>query len=79
VRVVNAATEAPAGWAVLRPGACPCCVGRVALQVELARLIRVQEPRGVMIEIADASHLPAMRRALREWPLAQYLLLDEER
>ena len=53
--------ELPAGWVALK------------LQVELARVIREQRPRGVLIELADASHLPALRRALADWPLAQYL------
>lgn len=65
--------ELPAGWISLKPRNCPCCVGRVELQVELARVIREQRPRGVLVELADASHLPALQRALSEWPLAQYL------
>jgi hypothetical protein len=68
--------ELPQGWAALKPRNCPCCVGRVELQVELARVIREQRPRGVLIELADASHLPALRRALAEWPLAQYVRLE---
>lgn len=63
--------ETPPGWVALRPTACPCCVGRVAMQVELARVIRDERPRGVVIELADPAHLPALRRALSEWPLAE--------
>lgn len=73
VRLVTTAVEAPAGWVVLRPGACPCCVGRVQLQVELARVIREQRPGGVQIEMRDPEHLPAMRRVLAERPLSDYL------
>jgi hypothetical protein len=47
------------------------------LQVELARLIRMQRPRGVLVEVADASHQPALLRALVEWPLAQYVQVEE--
>ncbi len=68
--------EVPAGWVALRPRHCPCCVGRVELQVQIARLLREQPPRGVLIELTDASHLPALRRALAEWPLAQYVRLE---
>lgn len=75
MRLVAAASATPAGWAVLRPAACPCCVGRVQLQVELARLLRQQRPRGVQIELRDAAHLSAVRRALGEWPLSQYVEL----
>jgi hypothetical protein len=51
-------------------------VGRVELQVEIARLLRQQRPQGVLIELADASHLAALRKALAEWPLAQYVRLE---
>ena len=67
---------APAGGVALRPRHCPCCAGRVELQVQMARLLREQRPQGVVIELADASHLPALRRALAEWPLAQYVRLE---
>jgi hypothetical protein len=75
VRVVAAPAAAPEDWVVLRPSACPCCVGRVQVQVELARLIREERPRGVQIEVPDARHLSAVRRALGEWPLSQYVEL----
>ena len=76
VRVVaGPRSEAPPGWVALRPAACPCCVGRVALQVELVRLLRVQQPPGIMIEVADPSHMPALRRALGEWPLSEKVVL----
>ncbi len=70
-------TALPAGWVAMRPRSCPCCVGRVELQVELARVVRERHPRGVLINLPDASHLPALRRALVEWPLAQYVRLEE--
>jgi len=74
--VAGAAPELPEGWIALRPQSCPCCVGRVEMQVELARLLRERAPRGIVIAVADAGHLPALRRALAEWPLAQYLSLE---
>lgn len=78
VRVVQApGAELPAGWARLKTRGCPCCTARVEMQVALARLIRAQRPRGVAIEIADASHLPALRRALREWPLSESVELAD--
>lgn len=76
VRVTHAPpAELPAGWVHLKPRACPCCTGRVEMQVVLARLLREQRPRGVVIEIADASHLPALRRALGERPLCESVAL----
>jgi hypothetical protein len=73
VRLVTASIETPPGWVVLRPAACPCCVGRVQLQVELARVIRERQPSGVQIEMRDPGHLPAMRRALEQQPLSDYV------
>lgn len=76
VRVVaGARSETPPGWVALRPTACPCCVGRVALQVELVRVIREQRPPGVVIEVADPAHVPALRQALGEWPLSEKVVL----
>ena len=69
--------DLPQGWVALRPRSCPCCVGRVEIQVEIARLIRERRPQGVLIELADAAHQPALRRALAEWPLAHYLRLEQ--
>ncbi len=75
VRVSSVRSAPPAGWVTLRPCACPCCVARVQMQVELARLIREERPPGVQIELMDATHEPALRRALAEWPLSQYVAL----
>ena len=75
VRITRGGAEPPAGWVSLRPRACPCCVGRVEMQVELARLLREERPPGVQIELADPTHEPALRRALAEWPLSQYVAL----
>jgi hypothetical protein len=54
-------------------------VGRIELQVELVRAIREQTPRGVLIALPDASHVPALRRALGEWPLAEYVVVEPDR
>lgn len=70
--------ELPAGWMRLSTRGCPCCTARVEMQVALARLVREQRPRGVVIELADASHLPALRRALAEWPLCESVELAAE-
>jgi hypothetical protein len=70
--------EAPAGWAVLRQSACPCCVGRVQLQVDLVRLVRERRPSGVLIEVAESGHRQSLRRSLREWPFSDYLVVMPE-
>ena len=75
VRLVGGPTGAPAGWAVLRPSACPCCVGRIQLQVDLVRLVREERPRGVLIELRDQTHRHALRRSLGAWPLSDYVVV----
>ena len=45
------------------------------MQVELVRVIREQQPRGVVIEVPDPAHVPALRRALGEWPLSEQVVL----
>jgi G3E family GTPase len=72
VSVARAApADLPAGWVALQTRGCPCCTGRVEMQVTLARLIRTQRPNGVVVVLPDASHLPALRKALSEWPLSE--------
>ena len=66
----------PEGWIVLRPRACPCCVGRVQLQVDLARLLRSGRPKGVVIEIPDPAHAVGVARALREPPLGDSVRVE---
>jgi G3E family GTPase len=57
------------------PAGCPCCTGRVALQVELTRALRETRPSRVLIELPDAEHAELLRRVLGAWPLAQHLSL----
>lgn len=59
--------------ASLAPASCPCCTGRVELQVKLARLLRERRPARVFVELDDEAHLATFERALAEWPLAQYV------
>lgn len=65
---------ARADWAVLEPNACPCCVGRVELQVGLVRLLRARRPARVLVRLVDAAHQVALERVLRESPLGQYVV-----
>jgi hypothetical protein len=67
----TAPADLPAGWVALRTRGCPCCTGRIEMQVALARLIRTKRPSGVVLVMPEASHLPALRRALSEWPLSE--------
>jgi G3E family GTPase len=62
---------------MLRPApfGCPCCTGRVAMQVELTRALRETRPRRVLIEVLSTEHLAEVQRALRGEPLGRYLSL----
>jgi hypothetical protein len=62
-------------WAHIAPRGCPCCSARVDTQRALTRMLREQRPRRVLIELPDEQHLGALRRALNEWPLSQYIEL----
>jgi hypothetical protein len=64
---------AKSGWRAFAPRGCPCCTGRVETQVGLARLLREAAPDRVLLELPDPQHLPALERALGEWPLARYV------
>lgn len=75
VKLVAEPRDALAGWTVLRPSACPCCVGRVQMQVDLVRVVREERPRGVLIEMPDQGHRHALRRALGEWPFSDYVVV----
>ena len=61
------------GWAMLELQSCPCCTGRVELQVRLARLLRERSPQRVLIGYVEPSHQATLERALTNWPLAQYV------
>jgi len=63
------------GWAVLALAGCPCCTARVELQIALVRLLRTGRPKGVLLVVPDREDLPALTRALRERPLADYVEL----
>ena len=75
VKLALPGAEPEPGWAMLRPSACPCCVGRVQLQVELARLVREQRPPGVLIVVAEDGHRDMLRRALGAWPFSDYAVV----
>jgi hypothetical protein len=45
------------------------------MQVALVRLLRAGSPAGVLLVVPEREHLPALERALREPPLANYVEL----
>ena len=48
---------------------CPCCTGRVVLQVTLARALRATQAGRAFVELSDPAHLEGLQRALSEAPL----------
>ncbi len=65
-------------------GGCPCCTGKVVLQVSLARVLRESRATRAFVEIADAGHAASLETALAEFPLglsvatARRVLLPED-
>lgn len=68
------ANATPAGAAVnlqrLAAG-CPCCIGRVALQIGLARGLRASRAKRAFVEIADPAHATQLAKVLGEPPLSR--------
>jgi hypothetical protein len=62
---------------LIAPLGCPCCTARVAMQVALARQLRKKRLARVYIELPDPRHAVELDRALREWPLSQYVAAGE--
>ncbi len=48
----------------IAPG-CPCCTGRLTMQVTLNRLLR-NPPAELFLSLADASHLTSVRNFLQQ-------------
>jgi len=61
-------------WAGLELLTCPCCTGRVELQVKLAQLLRERRPARVFIGLVDPSHQAGLARVLDGWPLVQHVV-----
>jgi len=55
---------------------CPCCTGKVVLQVTLARALRVTGAGRAFVELSDAAHLESLERALSESPLDLSLMIS---
>jgi G3E family GTPase len=75
--LVNQPVSAAAGANLKTLAAgCPCCTGRVILQVTLARALRASRAGRAFVELGDAAHLQGLERALSESPLALSLDLS---
>ena len=60
----------------IAPG-CPCCHGNLTVRVTLNRMLRLK-PTQIYLGIADASHLPAIRKFLQENQYREKLSLGPE-
>ncbi len=49
---------------------CPCCTGRVVLQVSLVRAMRSTRASRAFVELADAQHAANLARLLAELPFS---------
>lgn len=49
---------------------CPCCTGKVVLQVSLARALRETRAVRAFVEVADPGHALALERSLGEMPFS---------
>lgn len=47
---------------------CPCCTGRVVMQVSLARALRQTRARRIFVELVDATHFDSLAKGLAEFP-----------
>jgi len=52
------------------PAGCPCCTGRVVLQVSLARALRATRAARVLVELPDSTHALTLERLLGELPFS---------
>lgn len=56
---------------------CPCCTGRLTMQVTLNRILR-SAPEHLYIGLASAAHLDQFRHFLMQPPYAALLTLTED-
>jgi len=55
---------------------CPCCTGKVVLQITVVRALRRFRAGRAFVELGDAGHLQGLERALGESPLGLSLVIS---
>lgn len=60
--------DPPAGLRAFSAG-CPCCTGKVVLQVSLGRGLRESRATRAFVELHDPAHRASLERLLAELPL----------
>ena len=68
--LVNALPHAAGDNVKPLPAGCPCCTGRVVLQVSLARALRATRAARVLVELPDSTHALTLERLLGELPFS---------
>jgi hypothetical protein len=52
---------------------CVCCVGQLALQVTLGRVIRHEKPQRIVLYLSQIEHVEQLKQQLATGALAQHL------
>jgi G3E family GTPase len=68
--LVNAMPAAGGGNLRVFSAGCPCCTGRVVMQVSLARGLRETRAVRALVELGDPAHAATLARILGELPLS---------
>ena len=68
--LVNALPDAAADNLKPLPAGCPCCTGRVVLQVSLARALRATRATRALVELPDPAHARTLEKLLAELPFS---------
>lgn len=55
---------------------CVCCVGQLPLRVTLARILRMEKPLRIILELAHDEHLSEVQRLLAHGSFSEYLVLE---
>src|SRR5437016_14401311 len=55
---------------------CVCCVGQLPLRVTLARIIRLEKPQRLILEVTHTEHLAQIANLLRSGNFGEHLRLE---
>ena len=72
--LVQRAPAAPRQNVRVLSAGCPCCTGRVVLQISLVRILRETGASRAFVELTDAGHAASFERVLTEPPLGQSMV-----
>ena len=67
--LVNSVPDAAGSNLASVAAGCPCCTGKIVLQITLARALRQTRATRAFVELSDPGHAASLERALGEAPL----------